>query len=476
MLSGADPFWWRLANLVLHLLGGALVFAIARRLGESIGNEQAVAGPAFVAAVFLWFPTNVEAVAWVSGRYDLLATLFMLATVLCFQQSRRWRDGWSVAAFIAALFAFASKESAALLPVFVLTIAIAQRWQVGAGAAVARGVCAAAPWLIVAAAYVLLRAAIFGTPFQVYPGTAPLAALLHGDWLQAPASSGAWFAAVRPNPFARTVFLTSLIGLVLVSACMPRRELCVPWLAIGAVALLSVGLLLPPLTALPPTGEGGRLFYTTAALLALLVAFTLWVPSHDNGRGLVRLVAATLALTLLISEAVLLRAAIAPWSDAGMQATALLQALPALARTIPDDDYGIVVVPDHLGAVPFGRSAQGGLISPPAQPAPLSSRLVVQTPGDLPSWPSHVARGLVDALQRYPLAEARPAVEAGGARGPGSRHRTHSVGTRATARSCSSIGCVRSPVAIGSLRGKARSPAARAGRPRASWPETDFRD
>ncbi len=413
VLAAADPFAWRVTNLVLHLLAGLVVFAIAQRLGDAIGRLETIFGPALAATVFLLFPTNVEAVAWVSGRYDLLATLFMLVTVWCFQRSRRWFDLWGVAAIAAALCAFASKESAALLPVFVLAVAVAQRWREGAAAAIGRGVLAAAPWLILGAGYFVLRAILFGSPFRVYPDTTPLAALLRGDWLRTLASTGNWLEAALPDPLARTVFLAALAGLLGRGAVASTRlhDVRASWLAIGATALLSVVLLLPHLSVLAPDGEGGRLFYTTAALLALLVAVSCAMPKHDRSRAPV--VVGLLALALVTAQATLLRAAIASWSEAGVQAAALVKALPTAAQTIPDGGYGIVVVPDRLGRVPFGRNAQGGLISPPAQPAPLSMRLVVQTPGDLPQWPSHIARGLVDALRRYPLAQAWPAVEAG---------------------------------------------------------------
>jgi hypothetical protein len=413
VLAGADAFAWRLTNLVLHLLAGLAVLAIAQRLGNPVEIDKPLLVPSLAATVFLWFPTSVEAVAWVSGRYDLLATLLMLITVLCFQRSRRWFDAWGVAALIAAVCAFASKESAALLPVFVLAIAIAQRCREGAAAALGRGTLAAAPWLILGAGYFVMRTMLFGSPFRVYPGTTPLAALLRGDWLQTLASSGGWLEAALPVSRAHVAFLAALGGLVGRGAVVSirRQDVRASWLAIGVVALLSVVLLLPHLSELAPDGEGGRLFYTTAALLALLVAVSCSLAGHDPNRA--RVVVGLLALGLVTAEAILLRAAIAPWSDAGMQAAALLKALPVAAQTIPEGGYGIVVVPDRLGSVPFGRNAQGGLISLPAQSVPLSTLLIVQTPVDLPAWPSHIARGLVDALRRYPLTQAWPAVEAG---------------------------------------------------------------
>src|ERR1700682_3069297 len=54
-LTGADSFGWRLANLVLHLASGALVFAIARRVLIESGDRSST-GPSIASAVFLLFP------------------------------------------------------------------------------------------------------------------------------------------------------------------------------------------------------------------------------------------------------------------------------------------------------------------------------------------------------------------------------------------------------------------------------------
>jgi hypothetical protein len=120
---------------------------------------------------------------------------------------------------------------------------------------------------------------------------------------------------------------------------------------------------------------------------------------------------------LIIAELLLLRATVAPWSVAGAQARAFIVALPGIASEVPEAGYGFVLVPDHLSSVPFGRNAQGGLMLPPTQAHPISSRLIVQTPADLPAWPANAQRGLVDALRRYPLAQVWSAVASGQAQG-----------------------------------------------------------
>jgi hypothetical protein len=424
-LSGAYPLGWRLTNLALHLASGALVFAIARRFALECGSDRSNAGPAIAAAVFLLFPTSPEAVAWVSGRYDLLALLFMLATLTFFQRAARWYDRWGAAALVTAACALASKESAALLPALVTAAAMARRAarsQAAAPSIFILGARDAAPWLLLGVAYFAMRAAIFGSPFQVYAGTSPLKALVSGAWMQAMISAGAWVDATLPLPFARALFLMAIVVLLALGtvACWRRRGSRANWLAVTTAALLSIALLLPHLSALAANGEQGRLFYTTSALLALLVGLAVAATVARSGaqwrRGR-RATALGASLVLITAELLLLHATVVPWSAAGAQAHALSVALPGIAREISGTGYGFVLVPDHLGSVPFGRNAQGGLMLPPTQPLSLSSRLVVQTPADLPAWPANAQRGLVDALRRYPLSQVWAAVASGQANG-----------------------------------------------------------
>jgi hypothetical protein len=274
-------------------------------------------------------------------------------------------------------------------------------------------------------AYFAMRAAIFGSPFQVYAGTSPLNALASGAWMRAMSSVGAWVDATLPLPFARALFLMAIVVLLALgtAVCWRHRASRASWLAVAISALLSIALLLPHLSALAENGEQGRLFYTTSALLALLVGLAISATvarsraTSKRGRPWQRATALGASLVLIIAELLLLRATVAPWSVAGAQARALIVALPGIAGEVPEAGYGFVLVPDHLGSVPFGRNAQGGLMLPPTQALSLSSRLIVQTPGDLPAWPADAQRGLVDALRRYPLAQVWSAVASGEAQG-----------------------------------------------------------
>lgn len=132
-VSGLDPFGYHLTNLLLHLANVALLLALARRLALDLaqrrGDDASVAaGTAtavgFTAAALLAVhPMMSEAVVYVSGRSELLATSFALAAVLLLRRvllgGGRWFGAAGCAAFVLGAL---SKESAAMVP-FVLLLA-----------------------------------------------------------------------------------------------------------------------------------------------------------------------------------------------------------------------------------------------------------------------------------------------------------------------------------------------------------------
>jgi len=108
-------FWWplgRAASVSLFALAALALHAgvagLAAALLRALGRPATVAASA-AALVFL-APQNLAAALWFSATTDLLATLFALAALLALVRGHR------VAAAVAALAAFLSKESAFVLP------------------------------------------------------------------------------------------------------------------------------------------------------------------------------------------------------------------------------------------------------------------------------------------------------------------------------------------------------------------------
>jgi len=108
------PFGFHLTNLCVHALVALLLYASLCRWSD------APLGALLATLAWAWHPSKVEAVAWISGRTDLLCALGVL--VACAGVHRRLQgaraEGWALEA--AGLFvALASKEHGVVAPAFI---------------------------------------------------------------------------------------------------------------------------------------------------------------------------------------------------------------------------------------------------------------------------------------------------------------------------------------------------------------------
>jgi len=75
-IYGFEPVGFHLTNLLIHSINAVLVFFLTKKLSE---NDWT----AFIAALFFGlYPGHIETIAWVSGRFDLLAGTWFLSSVL----------------------------------------------------------------------------------------------------------------------------------------------------------------------------------------------------------------------------------------------------------------------------------------------------------------------------------------------------------------------------------------------------------
>jgi tetratricopeptide (TPR) repeat protein len=116
-LFGLAPGSHHLVNLVIHTLNVLLVFFLLHRATGALG-------PSFlVAALFAWHPLNVESVAWIAERKNVLSTLFFLLTIGAYGWYAR-RPGWKRHALMMGVFvlALASKPMVVTLPFALLLL------------------------------------------------------------------------------------------------------------------------------------------------------------------------------------------------------------------------------------------------------------------------------------------------------------------------------------------------------------------
>jgi len=122
LLHGSNPLLFHLVNVLLHglntLLVGILCYQASRTLA---GLERGHWVAAAAALVYGLHPANIEAVAWISGRFDLMLTTFLLLALLADANVRRV---WLRAVLVGVCYfgAAASKEMAVGFP-FVLLLA-----------------------------------------------------------------------------------------------------------------------------------------------------------------------------------------------------------------------------------------------------------------------------------------------------------------------------------------------------------------
>ncbi len=165
-LGGGTPLPFHATNTVLHALAAALAFVTLRRwIGQT--------APAAIAALlFALHATKAESVAWISGRTDILCTLWILVASLGIARRLRGDRGGIALEAIATVLAYATKELAIVLPALAMIeawVAAPPEAQAADGilgrraldrAMVRRALRAAAPQLVVACAYLGLRAAL----------------------------------------------------------------------------------------------------------------------------------------------------------------------------------------------------------------------------------------------------------------------------------------------------------------------------
>ena len=148
---------WHLLSLLAHVAATVLFFRLARLLCD----DPRVA--ALAALIFAVHPAHAESVAWATGIPDTLAALFYLPALIWYVRYRRGGGrrllGLSAGAFALALLC---KETAVVLPLLVATWELLSHEGPAPAARLRASAARVAPFLAVAAAYLVARFAVLG--------------------------------------------------------------------------------------------------------------------------------------------------------------------------------------------------------------------------------------------------------------------------------------------------------------------------
>jgi hypothetical protein len=132
-LGGGQPWLFHLTNLLFHIVNTVLVVFLTQRVVVHY-RPTAAQNLALLAGLFYGLhPVLVEPVAWISGRFDLMVTFFLLLALLLDGLPSLWKRsiGIGLCFFLAAL----CKEMAVAFPLVLVFwhLALADRPAQGLG-------------------------------------------------------------------------------------------------------------------------------------------------------------------------------------------------------------------------------------------------------------------------------------------------------------------------------------------------------
>ncbi|TRZ49128.1 hypothetical protein D4Q80_02565 [bacterium] len=155
---GLNPFGFHLVNVILHFINGLLVYYFLLLLFQD--NKISL----FSSILFLIHPIQASAVAYISGRADLLSFLFMIlsaATFLKFIQARFIKLYFF--SLLCAACALLSRENALSIFMLIALIIFVQKQKVATYLLLI-------PFILLNLFYLLLRLFIFGYNDLAVPG------------------------------------------------------------------------------------------------------------------------------------------------------------------------------------------------------------------------------------------------------------------------------------------------------------------
>jgi hypothetical protein len=290
LLYGTNAIGFHLTNILLLFSCCLLVSLITLEITGPGGNRLGAAPAVWAGLLFSIYPLHAESVSWITGRVDLLCTLFFLAAIFSYLRFRAMKERpylWS--ALICFWLSLISKEMAVVLPV-VIVLAEVCLWsplntksaQISGHTALSNRISWVMPFWALLGFYMTLRVVFLGTAIGGYSGGNML-----GAWrnfldkatllkLLLPANEEITFAAwLKPELICCYLLVVAIVvGRLLWRKAAPGPFVwLVSWLVVGILPAFQIWHIWPNLV-------GSRLFFLSSAPACILIALAA-LPAFD---------------------------------------------------------------------------------------------------------------------------------------------------------------------------------------------------
>ena len=119
ILGGGSPSVFHLSNMLFHIISSLLLYEF---LSHFIPAPKILFGLTFIYAIH---PIHVHAVAWISGRNDILLAIDLLLIFITFRYSLQYRKHrYYIYHFFLLFISFFIKETAVVIPVLLVIYAV----------------------------------------------------------------------------------------------------------------------------------------------------------------------------------------------------------------------------------------------------------------------------------------------------------------------------------------------------------------
>ena len=114
---GLDAGMHHLTSVALHAVNAMMLFVVLRSMTGAFWRS------ALVAALFAWHPLQVDSVAWIAERKNVLSTLFLMLTLMAYvRYARRPSLGRYVPVFLFLCLGLIAKPSLVVAPLLLLVL------------------------------------------------------------------------------------------------------------------------------------------------------------------------------------------------------------------------------------------------------------------------------------------------------------------------------------------------------------------